>query len=185
MIRVCCLVLIFTLAAFAQGFSSRYEMLTVYADNIAQHIIEKIHEKDLSEAQIYTYLSSIVAYDNRIWSATLSFSPSFFKQDGLEDWWSADGWKSNQSKSKKALYAPYVWRSMDNILAASDIGDISSSFGYDYTDEKWDWWFRTLHSQKPTWTGPYNSSLTGHSMVSYSVPIEKYAVLSFNVWYNT
>ena len=166
-----------------QSWSMKYSMLISYSKKIASAIKQDIDEKKLTDAQVYTYLTSLVSYDNRIWSATLGFSPSFFEKGDARNWWLSDTWQSNKSRSNKALYAPYVWRSMDNLLAASDIGDISSSFGYDYTDPKWDWWSRTIQSQKPTWTGPYESSMTGHSMVTYSVPINHDAVLSFNVWY--
>ena len=61
-----------------------------------------------------------------------------------------------------------MWRSMDNLLVASDIGDISSSFGYDYTDQNGTGGLEP-YNLKAAWTGPYESSLTGHSMVTYSV----------------
>ena len=100
-------------------WSSKYSMLTEYATRIADAIKVDIDEHTLTDGQIYTYLSSLVSYDNRIWSATIGFSPEFFKNRENRQWWISKQWQNNYKQSRKELYAPYVWRNMDNLLTAA------------------------------------------------------------------
>ena len=75
-----------SIALAGQSWSMKYSMLISYSKKIATAIKQDIDEKKLTDAQVYTYLTSLVSYDNRIWSATLGFHPLFEKGDTV-NWW--------------------------------------------------------------------------------------------------
>ena len=171
-------------AADADKFDEKYGMVTDYAALVAKEIKSKMSKHQLSEPEIYTLLSSLVSYDTRIWSASVAFTPSLLQDYVNSDWEGFDSpWHYYLVDDDKRLYAPYVWRANGNLLHADNLANPNSKFGYDYTDGQWAWWSKTIDSGVPTWGKPVYSSLTGDRMVTYSYPIERDAVLIFNVYY--
>ena len=174
-------------ADLAQDRDSEYGVITDYVGQVAKTMSEKLDQNQLSENEIYVLLAGLVAYDARIWSATLAFNPVYIEdmKQGAEESVSAKTWATFASKKAKTLYAPYVWRAEDNFMHADNIANQASTFGYDYTDGHWSWWTDTMQSGKARWSKPVYSNLTGHHMVSYSYPIKRDAVLSFNVYHRS
>ena len=114
----------------------------------------------------------------------MAFTPSFIDDLVASDWSGFDQpWHFYQLSDGKKLYAPYVWRASNNVLHADNIANQKSKFGYDYTSGQWAWWSQSIASGKPMWMKPVYSNLTGDRMVTYSFPINREAVLIFNVYY--
>ena len=181
------LCVLFSLAG-ADDLSDReekYGMVVDYTQTIAEEIEVKLDKNNLNENEIYTILSSLVAFDTRIWSAALAFTPSLI--DDFENTsWSGfnQPWHFYELSGGKKLFAPYVWRANGNILHADNIANPRSKFGYDYTSGQWEWWSRSIDSGAPIWSKPVYSNLTGDRMVTYSYPIKRNAVLIFNVYFS-
>lgn len=174
------------LNVWAEPLSSKdekYGMVVDHVKLIANEIELKLANKSLEEPEIYTLLSSIVAFDTRVWSASLAFTPSLLDDYASENWSDlAQAWNFYKRDDKK-LYAPYVWRSSNNVLHADNIANPESKFGYDYTNGQWAWWSKSISSGQPLWGKPVYSNLTGDHMITYSYPIKRDAVLIFNVYY--
>ena len=164
---------------------AQYGMVVDYAELVAEEIELKLKKDKLSANEIYTLLSSLVSFDTRIWSAALAFTPSLIDDLEEEDWANfEEPWHYYQLSDGKKLYAPYVWRSNNNILHADNIANPKSKFGYDYTNGQWAWWSKPIDSGKALWLKPVYSELTGDRMITYSIPIKREAVLIFNVYYS-
>lgn len=168
-----------------QDRDSEFGAITDYAQQIAKVMSERMESNQLTENEMYVLLAGLVAYDARIWSASIAFNPVYVDEArrSYDEHAALKTWQTFQNKKGKALYAPYVWRAEDNLMHADNIGNQASSFGYDYTDGHWAWWTDTMQSGKAQWSKPVYSNLTGHQMVSYSYPIKRDAILSFNVYH--
>ena len=183
-ILICCCLLF---QAFADDISEKeaqYGMIVDQTQVIAEEIKLKLDKDALNENEIYTLLSSLVSFDTRIWSAALAFTPSLI--DDLEKAkWSGfeKPWHYYNLSDGKKVYAPYVWRSNNNLLHADNIANPESKFGYDYTNGEWEWWSKPIESGSAAWQRPVYSNLTGDRMITYSYPINRDAVLIFNVYY--
>ena len=163
----------------------KYGMVVDYTQVIADEIEAKLDNNKLDENEIYTLLSSLVAFDTRIWSAALAVTPSLIDDFEKSSWVGFDQpWHFYELSDGKKLFAPYVWRANGNILHADNIANPDSKFGYDYTNGQWEWWSKPIDSGFPMWLKPIYSSLTGDRMVTYSYPIKRNAVLIFNVYYS-
>lgn len=182
-----CLLMLTISQIFAVDISNKeaqYGMVVEFTQQIADEVKIKLEKKELNENEIYTMLSSLVAFDTRVWSAALAFTPSFIDDLDASDWSGFDQpWHYYQLNNGKKLYAPYVWRASNNILHAENIANPKSKFGYDYTSGQWAWWSQAIDSGAPMWMKPVYSNLTGDRMVTYSLPISREAVLIFNVYY--
>lgn len=178
----------FLVFAYADELSEReaqYGMVVDYAKVIANEVEVKLDKNALNENEIYTLLSSLVAFDTRVWSAALAFTPSLIDDFDKVKWSGFERpWHFYQLSSGKKVYAPYVWRANGNVLHADNIANPESKFGYDYTNGQWEWWSRPIDSGFAMWMKPVYSNLTGDRMVTYSYPIKRNAVLIFNVYYS-
>lgn len=144
-----------------------------HAHEVAKRIESALNKNQLSEAQIYTYLTEMVTFDEKVYGSALAFNPSFLKGHAFF-------LQHNVTKDGRLLYSPYVYRNKELALKAIDVGDISLDSGYDYTT--WEWYKTPMTQQKPSWTEPYFDDGAGDiKMVTYSIPISQVAILTFDL----
>lgn len=146
-----------------------------HAHELAVRVQSVLEKNLLSEAQIYTYLTEMVTFDEKVYGSALAFNPSFLDGHALF-------LKHNVSKHGAILYSPYVCRDKELFLKAIDIGNISRDYGYDYTT--WEWYSTPMTEQKAHWTEPYfDDGAGGIEMITYSIPVGKIAILTFDLPY--
>lgn len=103
----------------------------------------------IDEEQLYAILRQTTGRSPLVYGAAIAFEPGVF--------------------ADKPLFSPYVY---DLDLKQMDIGDISGSSGYDYTDGNWEWYSGVKDSQAPLWTEPYFDTGAGNlEMTTYSHPL--------------
>ncbi|NOQ65488.1 MAG: TAXI family TRAP transporter solute-binding subunit [Methyloprofundus sp.] len=116
----------------------------------ATAIYAQVHPK-VTEKQIYKQLRANLEQSPNIFGAAMAFEPSQYR--------------------RKALFAPYVYRSKTGIQQM----DIGGSDGYDYTDKEWQWWHTPRNSGKATWSPAYFDKGAGNIlMTSYSAPFKRH-----------
>jgi hypothetical protein len=105
--------------------------------------------RDIDEDELYAILRQTTGRSPLLYGAAIAFEPGVFKG--------------------KPLFSPYVY---DLDLKQMDIGDISGSSGYDYTDGSWEWYTGVKETQAPLWTEPYYDNGAGNlEMTTYSHPL--------------
>lgn len=68
------------------------------------------------------------------------------------------------------LYSPYAYRS-GNEISVIDIGNITDTSGYDYSNGQWEWWTLPKASNSGVWTAPYFDEGAGNAlMTTFSSP---------------
>jgi hypothetical protein len=157
------------------SFSYTKTQIIKKVNQLAQQIKTDLNNNQLSEAQIYTYITELTTYDKKVYGSALAFNPSFFQGHAFFLY-------QNVTPNNKILYSPYVDKGNNAILKAMDVGHITQSRGYDYT--AWEWYRIPMQTQKPYWTKPYFDKGAGNiMMVTYSIPIGKIAILTFDLPY--
>lgn len=181
LIKILILMLSMAQADASQDYDSEYGAITDYMQQIAKTMSDQMVQNQLTENEMYVMLASLVSYDARIWSAAIAFNPIYLNesQQAAEK----NSWHIYSTKHNQKRYAPYVWREENNLLHADNIANVQSKFNYDYTDGQWAWWTDTIQAGKAKWSKPVYSNLTGHHMISYSYPLKRDAVLTFNVYH--
>lgn len=145
------------------------------ANQLAQQIKTDLQNNQLSEAQIYTYITELTTYDKQVYGSALAFNPAFLQGHAFFLY-------RNVTPNNEILYAPYVDKGNNSLLKAMDVGYITQGRGYDYT--RWEWYRISMNTQKPHWTKPYFDVDAGNiMMVTYSIPIGKIAILTFDLPY--
>ncbi len=104
-----------------------------------------------NEDQIQRLLQQTLVANPMVFGATVAYEPFLFDP-------------------RLRLYSPFAYRQGDHI-AFTDLGNIQTGSGYDYTDGNWEWWSLPRRNFSGTWTKPYFDKGGGNvRMVSYGTP---------------
>ncbi|MEO0793551.1 MAG: cache domain-containing protein [Verrucomicrobiota bacterium] len=163
----------FVLICLPLAASANKNAIVQHAHELAKRIERALHKNELTQPQIYTYLTEMVTFDDRIYGSALAFNPSFLHGHAFF-------LEHNVTEDGRLLYSPYIFRNKERLLKAIDIGNISEKYGYDYAS--WDWYKTPMETQQPNWTKPYfDDGGGGIEMVTYSIPIGEIAILTFDL----
>jgi sigma-B regulation protein RsbU (phosphoserine phosphatase) len=106
-------------------------------------------DRDGNEQQLYALLRQNAGRNPLLYGAAIAFEPGVFEG--------------------KPLFSPYVY---DVDLKQMDIGDVTGTSGYDYTDGRWQWYTGVKETQMGLWTEPYYDTGAGNlEMTTYSHPL--------------
>ncbi|MEM9244077.1 MAG: cache domain-containing protein, partial [Pseudomonadota bacterium] len=146
------------------------------ANIIAQDITMALKNNQLSEPQIYAYLTVLTTFAPQVYGSALAFNPQFLQSHAFF-------LHHNVVSANKVLYCPYVDKDKDMLIETMDIGNIYKNHGYDYTS--WEWYRVPMKTHKPHWSKPYFDKDAGDiNMVTYSIPIGDKAILTFDLPYD-
>lgn len=106
-------------------------------------------DRDSNAEELYALLRQNAGRNPLLYGAAIAFEPGVFEG--------------------RPLFSPYVY---DVDLKQMDIGDVTGTSGYDYTDGRWQWYTGVKEMQTGLWTEPYFDTGAGIlEMTTYSHPV--------------
>ncbi len=106
---------------------------------------------DPTETRTQRLLENTLESNQYIFGATVAYEPYAFDPE-------------------LRLFSPFAYRENGEIIL-TDLGDITASSGYDYTNGDWEWWSGPRNALTGYWTKPYFDAGGGNiRMVSYGTP---------------
>ena len=130
--------------SYAQQFDGTFETVAQIARTAADFVAIHPH---LSEQDLYNVLRSNVMQSSLVYGSCIAFTPHAFDE-------------------QRRLFAPYAYRDQQNVVTK----DLATK-GYDYTDQRWEWYYVPTTAALPIWTEPYYDEGGGNIlMCTYSVP---------------
>ncbi|MEA3227506.1 MAG: ATP-binding protein [Campylobacterota bacterium] len=137
---------------YANKFDGRLREVAMIAETTARFLE---HYPKLTENEIYDILKDNVLQSSLVYGGVVSFEP--FKYD-----------------SNRSLFCPYVYRGKDGINQESLKFMDLAKVGFDYTQDRWEWWHTPRSSSQPIWTEPYFDDGAGDIlMATYATAFKK------------
>jgi signal transduction histidine kinase/CheY-like chemotaxis protein/methyl-accepting chemotaxis protein len=109
---------------------------------------------NLTSDEIYKLVKTNVENNKLVYGSAIAYEPYQFADD-------------------TRLFSPYAYQN-NEAIELLDIGDPDPQIGYDYTNNKWQWWDEAKARGEGIWTEPYNDEGAGNiAMTTYSAPFYK------------